>query len=315
MSAPVDNLVRLNMSPIELRAAADGGDGNTMHGHFAVFDQWTQINSAFEGHFMERVSRGAFRDAFKNKRDQIRVLFDHGADPSIGNKPLGTITALREDDIGAAYEVQLFDTSYVNDLRPALRAGQLGASFRFRVTGENWVDPQRATDTNPDRLPERTITGVELFEFGPVTFPAYAASTAGLRSGTDQFCDRLLNDPRFVAALAERTNGRFVSALQARAAAIGHAENRDIVVVMGGTAEDDSAEEDSCCCLNCGAMNEADAKFCDQCGAAMPAMATTPAATDTTTNAAPRSAAIGHVGRRHNVVSVRTSLLPFKELA
>ena len=35
------------------------GDGVTMSGHFAVFDQWTEINSVFEGRFMERIARGA----------------------------------------------------------------------------------------------------------------------------------------------------------------------------------------------------------------------------------------------------------------
>lgn len=304
MSAPTDNLVRLNLAPIELRAKADA-PGNTMFGHFAVFDRWTKIDSWFEGTFMERIARGAFRDAvtaWKAGQSNVRVLYDHGADPSIGNKPLGQITGLREDATGAAYEVDLFDASYVNDLKPALRAGQLGASFRFRVTGENWVEPKAASDANPDKLPERTITGVELFEFGPVTFPAYADASAGLRSGTDQFCDRLLSDPRFCAALAERTNGRVVKALQDNAAAIGHAK-RDVVVVV--TDPEDSGDGgdgmDGCDCPDCGASNEADAKFCDQCGAAMPAMSST--------NAAPRSAAIGHVGRRHSHVSVLTTLL------
>lgn len=227
MSAPIDNLVRLNFAPIELRAASDGeGDGNTMHGHFAVFDRWTEIDSWFEGRFLERISKGAFRDAvkaWKEGRSNVRVLYDHGADPMIGNKPLGEITSLREDDTGAAYEVRLFDeASYVADLKPALRAGQLGASFRFRVTAEKWSEPKRETDTNPQKLPERTIIGVDLFEFGPVTFPAYAEASAGLRSGTDAFLDRLLDSPQFVARLAERTSPRVVQHLVADATAHGH---------------------------------------------------------------------------------------------
>ncbi len=40
----------------------------------------------------------------------------------------------------------------------------------------------RRSDYNPDALPERTITDVQLFEFGPVTWPAYAGATAGLRA-------------------------------------------------------------------------------------------------------------------------------------
>jgi len=43
-------------------------------------------------------------------------------------------------------------------------------------------DKPERSDYNPDALPERTIHEVELFEFGPVTFPAYAGATAGVRS-------------------------------------------------------------------------------------------------------------------------------------
>ena len=35
---------------------------------------------------------------------------------------------------------------------------------------------------NPQGLPERTVREVHMQEFGPVTFPAYAGATAGMRS-------------------------------------------------------------------------------------------------------------------------------------
>lgn len=59
------------------------------------------------------------------------------------------------------------------------------------------------------RLPERTITGADVLEFGPVTFPAYEAASASVRCGTDRFLDSLTNDPRFVARFTERV-GRTV---------------------------------------------------------------------------------------------------------
>lgn len=204
MTFPQDNLLRLNMQPIELRAAGEGSEGNTLFGHFAVFNQWIEINSFYEGRFLERMAPGSFKQTIKDRAGQIRVLYDHGHDPSIGNKPLGAPQVLREDEFGAYYEVDLFDAGYVNDLKPALRAGQMGASFRFRVTGESNVEPTKSTQWNPEKLPERTITGVELYEFGPVTFPAYASASAGVRSTTDEFLERLLGDPKFVARFIER---------------------------------------------------------------------------------------------------------------
>ena len=206
MGAPVDNLVRAryDQGAAELRAEGESS-GRTLHGYFSVFDSWTRIDSYYEGTFLERVGDKAFNRTFRERGDKIRVLYDHGADPSIGNKPLGAPDVLRaEKGVGAYYESELFDTGYVNELIPALRAKQLGASFRFRVTGEQWVEPKKASEYNPDRLPERTITDVDLYEFGPVTFPAYEDATAGVRSGSDGFINHLLNDPTFVARFTER---------------------------------------------------------------------------------------------------------------
>lgn len=202
MKAPTDNLIRARYDDDATDVRAED-DQRTMFGHFAVFDTWTTIQSRFEGNFLERVGDTAFNDTFKERRSKIRVLYDHGKDPSIGNKPLGAPQILEPRDGGAYYEVPLFDTPYVRDLHPALDAQQLGASFRFAVTGEEWVDPKRSTDHNPNMLPERTITKVDLYEFGPVTFPAYDDATAGIRSRTDWFIDQL-GDPLFLARLTER---------------------------------------------------------------------------------------------------------------
>lgn len=209
MSAPVDNLVRARYEDgaATFRAEADAtGSGRTLFGYFARYNEWTEIDSWYEGRFMERIGDKAFDETFKTRGDKIRVLYDHGHDPSIGNKPLGAPDVLRsEKGVGAYYESELFEANYVDELIPALRAGQLGASFRFRVTGEEWVEPRRATEHNPDKIKERTVTKVELYEFGPVTFPAYDTASAGVRSGSDQFLERLMNDPVFVARFTERS--------------------------------------------------------------------------------------------------------------
>lgn len=220
MTAPADNLLRAWVAPgsVELRSDGDG-DGNTLVGHFAVFNRWTTIDSWYEGRFLERIAPGAFADTFATRGDKVRVLYDHGYDPQIGNKPLGVPNVLREDKTGAYYEVSLFDAEYVRELKPAIAAGQMGASFRFKVTGETWVDPTKSTAHNPQKLPERTITGTELYEFGPVTFPAYDDASAGLRSRTDEFVDRLLHDPQFVARLTERAGLHVVERMIADAPA------------------------------------------------------------------------------------------------
>lgn len=223
-AAPTDNLIR-SSAPSSSTIAL--GDGRTLFGHFAVFDTWTRIDSMFEGTFLERVGQGAFKDTFRDQKSQIRVIFQHGRDPHIGDKPLGAPDVLREDGQGAYYESELFDTPYVNELIPALRAGQLGASFRFRVTKEEWVDPKKATASNPERLPERTIRSVHHFEHGPVTWGAYSDATAGVRSGTDDFIESLMTDPRFVARFTERAGLKVVEKILSTLPALGRSEDTE----------------------------------------------------------------------------------------
>lgn len=175
--------------------ATDKGDGRTLSGHFAVFNRWTEINSMWEGHFLERISPGAFKKTFSEV--QPKVLFQHGRDAVVGDKPLGTISDLREDgDKGAFYEVDLFDTAYNRELIPGLKAGVYGASFRFRATREEFDQEPERTSWNPDGLPLRTIKEAQVSEFGPVTFPAYPDATAGVRSLTDDlFLRSFTRDP------------------------------------------------------------------------------------------------------------------------
>lgn len=182
---PRDGIVRARPGAVEMRASEDEGLP-TLTGHFAVFDTFTEINSMYEGHFLERISPGAFKKTIKEQRDDIKVLFQHGHDPHIADKPLGPITALREDEEGAYYEVDLIDTSYNRDLLPGLEAGLYGASFRFRVIREEFDKEPERSDHNPEGIPERTVQELQLYEFGPVTFPAYANATAGVRSLTDE---------------------------------------------------------------------------------------------------------------------------------
>jgi HK97 family phage prohead protease len=187
-------VIRAFRPGVEVRAAEDGGMP-TLHGHFAVFNTPTEINSWMEGNFMERIAPGAFKKTFREQTP--KVLFQHGQDPQIGDKPLGTIESLAEDVTGAAYEVRMLDTAYNRELLPGLEAGLYGASFRFRVMREEVVDKPGVSADNPNGLPERTIKEAQVMEFGPVTFPAYAEATAGVRSLTDRFLfDAIERDPQ-----------------------------------------------------------------------------------------------------------------------
>lgn len=172
-----DDLIRMVDIPtaeVEFRAESDNGALGTLSGYAAVFNSDTVIDS-WEGRFVERMAPGSFSKTLKDRGDKVKVLFNHGFDPSIGDKPLGKPQVMREDKRGLYVEVPLDDTSYNRDLVASLRSGALdGMSFRFSVVREDIDDS--------DDMPVRTLREVKLYEFGPVTFPAYEATTAGVRA-------------------------------------------------------------------------------------------------------------------------------------
>lgn len=206
-SPPRDNIFR-SLPDFDVRAADTGMP--TLVGHFTRFNEWTTIDSFWEGRFLERIAPGAFKKTFKEQKDSLRVLFQHGRDPQVGDKPLGPIKTLREEPVGPYYEVPMLDTEYNRELIPGLEAGLYGASFRMAVVREDIVKEPERSDHNPDGIPERTIKEIRLFEFGPVTFPAYPNATAGVRSLTDDvILEQLAKaDPEKLRALVGTSNGK-----------------------------------------------------------------------------------------------------------
>lgn len=199
------DLVRAAPASVRATRADDDAAMPTMEVRFSIFDRWYEINSWWEGEFLERTVRGAFKKTIREQRDQIKVLYDHGYDYQIGNKVLGPIDDLREDTDSPVGVVPLFDTTYNRDLLPGLEAGVYGSSFRFRVIRDEWDDDPGTSDHNPKGVPERTIKEVRLYEFGPVTFPANPDATAGLRCATDDYYARMrARDPNRVDELLAR---------------------------------------------------------------------------------------------------------------
>ena len=184
---PTDDLYRADTGGVSVRDAADGTV--TLDITFARFNIWNEIDSFFEGRFMERVAPGAFAKTVAERGDQVKVLFNHGHDV-LGDIPIGRSVDITEEKEGPVGEVELFDSPDVARILPAIRAGSLGASYRFRVLQEEWDKDPDASDHNPAGLPERTIKEVQLFEFGPVTFPADEGTSIGVRSITDRYRQR-----------------------------------------------------------------------------------------------------------------------------
>jgi len=184
--------------------AADTPAGPIMFGHFAVFDT-TEINSQYDGRFLETFAPGAFERTLAERTP--KVLFQHGRDPQIGDKPLGRATVVREDTEGGFFEVALFP-SVPGLLVDGLRDGAYGASFRFSTVREDVIERPGVSPANPDGIPERTIREARVMEFGPVTWPAYEGATAGIRSLAEEVGAEYrdgMRDPAAVLAMLKGT--------------------------------------------------------------------------------------------------------------
>lgn len=179
------------------RAADDEstGDGRTMEGYAAVFDTPTEINS-WEGNFSERIAPGAFKKTLRERKPVLQ--FDHGRDSRVGSTPIGAFTELREDEQGLYCEARLFDNPIVEPVRQAIEAQAIsGMSFKFAVKRDEWRD-NAGKLVKPDELGRllyepgergplaRTIKEVQLFEAGPVVFPAYSETSVGVRSMSEE---------------------------------------------------------------------------------------------------------------------------------
>ncbi|WP_344248228.1 HK97 family phage prohead protease, partial [Actinocorallia libanotica] len=173
------------------RAESDADAMPVMTVEFSRFDTWYEIDSLWEGRFLERTIKGSFKRTIRNNGAGLKVLFNHGRDMTIHQKVLGVPARLEERETSPYMEVPLLDTSYNRDLVPGLQAGAYGSSFMFDVVRESWDYDPGPSDYNPDGIPERTVEEVRLYEAGPVTWPANPDATAGLRSGADWLMEQL----------------------------------------------------------------------------------------------------------------------------
>lgn len=189
---PRDGLIR--SVPFQtMRAEGETtGDGLTLDGYGAVFGSATRIDS-WEGTFDEVISPGAFK---KSLRERTPIMqFDHGQHPLIGSIPLGRWDSVEEDAHGLHTVGRLSDNWLIEPVRDAIRDGGVtGMSFRFSVVRDEWTDAA-GKKIREDELPDllyygagergpilRTLKEVRVSEVGPVTWPAYEATSVGVRS-------------------------------------------------------------------------------------------------------------------------------------
>lgn len=127
---------------------------------------------------VERIAPGAFDGVLA---DDVRAVFNHDPSAVLGRAggPTPTLN-LASTGRGLSYRIRPPDTAIGRDVVELIRRGDVdGSSFRFAVDRDG-VDLDRDDDTGGT---VRTIRQVaKLIDVGPVTFPAYDATTTAMRA-------------------------------------------------------------------------------------------------------------------------------------
>jgi uncharacterized protein len=169
--------------PIKLEQRSDGALPKIV-GYAAVFYRDGDPTTEYEmwpaeygfPRVVERVQPGAFDRALKE--DDVRALFNHETDKVLGRSASGTLR-LSVDAVGLRYEIDPPDTHLAHDLIQSLQRGDIsGSSFAFVPRGTVYRD----TKEGDVQVTYVERTDVQLFDVGPVTYPAYGGATSGLRS-------------------------------------------------------------------------------------------------------------------------------------
>lgn len=128
----------------ELRSVGDDG---TFEGYLTVWDTIDSYNSTFK--------RGSFANTIQNRGTKVKVFYDH-------EHLVGSSLELREDDHGVFGKGKLnLSVDKASEAFEFMKDGTLeGLSFSFRAIKDAYENGVRV------------IEELQLFEFGPVVFPA-----------------------------------------------------------------------------------------------------------------------------------------------
>jgi HK97 family phage prohead protease len=171
------NIERRFTKGAEVRAK--DGEKPGLKGYAAVFGEDYVLYESKSFRMTERVKQGAFSRALKEKQD-VRCCFNHNPDNVLARTTNGTLT-LVQDKKGLSYEADLDERTHIaQDVRCFVDRGDVdGCSFAFSVRKQTWTE----VEDNGFTTYQREIEDVDLYELGPVLFPAYSSTSVGARAG------------------------------------------------------------------------------------------------------------------------------------
>lgn len=155
----------------ELRAKDTSGK-MIVEGYPIVYEQETDL-----GYCREKIAKGAATEAIKKSNEF--VLFNHNADIPLARRTNGTLEVF-EDDQGVFIRADLSKSAAGPGVYSDIKNGLIDKmSFAFITEKDSWEDDLRVINKFQ-----------ELFDYSPVTYPAYKQTEILARGRNEAFKGR-----------------------------------------------------------------------------------------------------------------------------
>lgn len=157
---------------------ASKGDKPQISGYASVFGEEYVLYDDGGYRIVETIQEGAFARVLKEKQD-VRCLFNHEPDNVLGRTTNQTLR-MSQDDKGLEFENDLdLRTTVGQNVQAFIDRGDVtGCSFAFTVSKQSWSEEKADGKTISTRVIEEFE---QLFDVGPVTYPAYEATSVASR--------------------------------------------------------------------------------------------------------------------------------------
>lgn len=167
---------------IEVRKATEGEEGNTIGGYAVKYNTPMLIVDRWGDKYMEEIAAGCFDESLnrcKEAGNEIKALWNHDTSRPLGSTKTDTLRFDTADTTGLAYDIDLPNNTWGNDVKESVRRGDVdGSSFGFVCQDDRWSKVEH----EGEQIYKRSIVKAELREVSPCTFPAYNSSEISCRS-------------------------------------------------------------------------------------------------------------------------------------
>lgn len=181
-SLEVRNYKIYQKTAIELRETGEGEESSTIGGYAVKYNTPVLIVDRWGDKWLEEIAEGCFDESLSGCTEpgkEIKALWNHDPGRPLGSTKTGTLCFHTEDKTGLAYDIDLPNNTWGNDVKESVRRGDVdGSSFGFICQEDKWSKVEH----EGEQIYKRSIVKAELREVSPCTFPAYDSSEISCRS-------------------------------------------------------------------------------------------------------------------------------------